>query len=162
MATLYELTDQMLTLLELMADPDVDEQVIKDTMEAIELELEDKAEGYAKVDRNLKTLEDGLDAEIKRLERKKTTIRNNRERIKRRLEEAMKATGKLNFKTPLFSFSIQKNSPSVKILDEAKVPDEFLVKHEPTVDKKGLIAYIKEHGNVDYAELTQTESLRIR
>ncbi len=162
MATLYELTDQMLTLLELMEDPDVDEQVIKDTMESIDYELEEKADGYAKVDRSLKAEEEGLKAEIERLERRKRTISNNRDRLKRALEEAMKVTGKLKFKTPLFSFAIQKNPPSVNVIDESMVPDQFLVHHEPTVDKKALIAFVKEHGNTDYAELTQTESLRIR
>ena len=162
MATLYELTGQMLTLQEMMEDPEEDEQMIENTMEGIDYEFEVKSEGYAKVDRNLKALEEGLKAEIERLERRKRTISNNRDRLKRALEKAMRVTGKLKFKTPLFSFSIQKNPPSVNILDEGMVPDQFLIKHEPTVDKKALIAFVKEHGDTDYAELTQTESLRIR
>jgi len=42
------------------------------------------------------------------------------------------------------------------------VPGEFLIPQEPKVAIKAMIAFVKEHGNTDFAELTQTESLRIR
>ena len=47
MSTLYELTTQLQALLEMAEDPEIDAQVIADTMEGIEGELEVKADGYA-------------------------------------------------------------------------------------------------------------------
>ncbi len=43
MSTLYELTDEYRQLLEMLEDPDEDPEVIRDTMEGISGELEDKA-----------------------------------------------------------------------------------------------------------------------
>lgn len=65
MATLYQLTDDYLTLLELAEDPDIDEQALKDTMEGIEGALEIKAEGYAKIIRMLEGDAAACDAENK-------------------------------------------------------------------------------------------------
>ena len=48
MATLYELTNDFLTVYG-MIDEGYDEQVILDTLEAIEGDIEVKAEGYAKL-----------------------------------------------------------------------------------------------------------------
>ena len=162
MATLYDVTGDLLVLQDMMGDPDVNEQTLHDTLDAVNLEFSDKANGYAMVDRNLAATEEALKKEIDRLTAKKQAITNNRKRLKGALEEAMKVTGKTKFKTELFSFSIQNNPPSVKVLDESKVPEDFLIRHEPTVDKKALLNHIKAHGDTEYAELTQGESLRIR
>lgn len=46
---LHELTEQYEVLEDMMYDPEVDEQTVRDTMEAIWGEIEDKADGYAKI-----------------------------------------------------------------------------------------------------------------
>lgn len=53
MSTLYELTADFQNLLMLAEDPDTDPQAFADTLEGIEGELEDKADNYARVIRNL-------------------------------------------------------------------------------------------------------------
>jgi hypothetical protein len=40
--------------------------------------------------------------------------------------------------------------------------EEYLIPQEPKVDKKAIIAFVKEHGDTDYAQLIQSESFRIR
>lgn len=47
MASLYELTGQMDYLSQLLEDPEAEEQVILDTTESIDYEIEEKADGYA-------------------------------------------------------------------------------------------------------------------
>ena len=49
----------------------------------------------------------------------------------------------------------------MKILDEEKVPEEY-VEYNRTVLKDKLKKAIAEGLEVDYAELIQTESLRVR
>ena len=66
--TLYEITDEYRQLLEMAEDPDMDPEVLRDTIEAIDADLDDKADGYAKVIRTMEAEEAGLDAEIKRLQ----------------------------------------------------------------------------------------------
>ncbi len=159
---LYEITENFERLREMALDPDVDPEAIRDTMEAIEADFEDKADGYAKVIRMLETDEDGLDAEIKRLQARKSAVSGNKGRIKEALEKAMRQTGKTKFKTLLFSFGIQKNPPSVAILKEDSVPIDYLVVPDPQPDKKRILAELKAGAKFDWAELRQTEALRIR
>ena len=160
MASLYELTGNMAYLHQLLEDPEADEQVIKDTMESIDYEIEDKADGYAKIIRMLNAEVEAISTEVDRLEGRKRAIQNNSDRLKQALEQSMIFLNKRKFKTTLFSFNIQKNTPSVNITGE--VPEQFLIPQEPKVDKRAIIVYVKEHGNTEYAELTQSESLRIR
>lgn len=160
MASLYELTGQMLFLQSLVEDPDTDPETIADTMESLDFEIEDKADGYAKIIQSLKAQAEGLKGEIERLQARKTSVQNNIQRLKDNLEESMKAIGKTKFKTDLFSIGIQKNPASVEIIGD--VPEQYLIPQEPKVDKKAIIAFVKENGDTDYAKLTQGESLRIR
>ena len=159
-ARMYDLVGQMEYLRSLLTDPDTDEEVVLGTMEAIDLEIEDKADGYAKIMKMLTGEANAIGAEIERLSARKKALENNVARLKENLEQAMVFLGKTKFKTDLFSFSIQKNPASVNITGD--VPEQFMIPQEPKLDKKGLIAYIKEHGDTEYAQLTQGESLRIR
>lgn len=165
MATLYQLTDDYLTLLEMAEDPDMDEQALMDTMEGIEGEIEIKAEGYAKVIRTLEGDAAACDAESKRLRNKKQTIENNIKRMKSALQMAMEATGKTKFKTALFSFGIQKNPASV-VMDEQyieNIPERFLVRKDPEINRKAIKDAITAGEDLEgLAHLEQTESLRIR
>ena len=161
MGTLYELKSEYIQLREMAGDPDISPEALRDTMDAINGELEDKADGYAKVIRELEAEEAGLDAEIKRLQARKSAVSGNKGRIKDALESAMRETGKLKFKTALFSFGIQKNPPSVAILSE-NIPLDYLVVPEPQPDKKRILAELKAGATFDRAELRQTEALRIR
>ena len=158
---LYEITGEILELLTMAEDLELDQKMIRDTMEGLDFEFEEKAEAYAKVVKTLEMDITGLDTEIQRMTKKKATIKNNIDRLKRSLEGAMIATGKRKFKTPLFGFGIQKNPPSLNVLDESKIPEEFWIEQQPKLDKKAALAYVKEN-KVDWAELSQTESLRIR
>ena len=158
---LYEITGEILELLTMAEDLELDQKIIQDTMEGLDFEFEEKAEAYAKVVKTLEMDIAGLDEEIQRMTKRKATIKNNIDRLKRSLEGAMIATGKRKFKTPLFGFCIQKNPPSLNILDETKIPAEFWIEQQPKLDKKAALAYVKEN-KVDWAELSQTEPLRIR
>lgn len=161
MAKLYEITGEFLELLEMASEETIDQKMIADTLESVEFEFEEKADGYAKVVKSLDGEVEALDKEIKRLTERKNTIKNNITSIKKNLENAMLVTGKTKFKTLLFNYGIQKNPASVVVEDETKIPQEYLIPQEPKLDKKSLAAYLKEN-DVEWARLVQTESLRIR
>lgn len=164
MSTIYELTDDFLRLLEMAEDPETDPQAFADTLEGLEYEIEVKAENYAKIIKQLDSDAAGIDAEIKRLQAKKSAITNSQDRMKKTLEGAMIATGKVKFKTDLFSFNIQKNPPSVELDEEhlELIPIEYLIPQDPKPDKKRMLAELKEGKELGFARLKQTESLRIR
>ena len=162
MSTLYQLSEEYQELLSMALDPDIDEEALADTLEGIEGEIEDKAEGYAKVMRNLEADASAIKAEIARLTERKKHIEANVDRMKRSLEAAMRLTGKTKFKTSLFSFNIAKNPASLKIDMPDRVPDEFLIPQEPKVDSAAIKKELKEGVVYDWCHLEQSESLRIR
>ena len=159
---LYELTGQYLELLEMAETEDIDPQILKDTLEGVEGEIENKADNYAKVLRTIGGEITSIQAEIDRLAARKSAMENNVKKIKASLQEAMNATGKRKFSTDIFSFYIQKNPASVSVKDANKIPKKFFKKPEPVLDKMALKEFLAENGPQKYAELVQTESLRIR
>lgn len=161
MATLYELTEEYRQLLDMMEDDSVDPEVLKDTLEGVEGELEIKAENCAKIMAELCGKIDLIDREIERLKGKKDVLNNNIKRIKQQIEKSMIDTGKRKFKTDLFSFGIQKNPPAVVIDQEDQIPEEYWIAQEPKLNRTAIKQWLKEN-EADWAHLTQTESLRIR
>lgn len=164
MFSIYELTEDYIKLLSMAEDPDIEEEVFLDTLEGIEGALEDKAEGYAKVMRQLETNASGLDAEIKRLQERKTLVTKNVERMKKTLQTMMEATGKTKFKTELFSFNVQNNPPSLVLDSEdiETIPMEYLVPQDPKIDKTKIKADIKAGKEITFAHMETSKSLRIK
>ena len=162
MSTLYELSEQYRELLSMALDPDVDQEALADTMEGLEGEIEAKADGYAKVMKELRVIADARKTEAKRLTDGAKSIEANIDRMKSVLETAMRATGKTKFRTTLFGYSIQKNPPSLKIDMPDRVPAEYLIPQEPKIDTVGIKKELKEGVVYDWCHLEQSESLRIR
>lgn len=167
--TLYELTSEFLQLQALLEDPDIDSDVITDSMEAINLDLEDKADGYAKVIRNMEGSLAAIKTEQERLASKKNLLEAGIKRLKDNLQESMIATGKRKFKTNLFSFGIQKNGgadPVIVDVETYELPDECVIITEAP-DKKALAAFLKDPENKEYYSkfahfADRGESLRIK
>ena len=163
MATLFDLTGKWLELYDMADDPDMDADMWFDTIEGLDGEIEDKADGYAKVITQLNADATAIKAEEDRLYRRRTTIENRIKNMKSRLQGMMEITGKKKIKTELFSFGIQKNPASVVIDDEKMIPGEFLIPQAPKIDKTAIKDALK--AGVDMAgiaHLEQTQSLRIR
>lgn len=165
MANLYEITQDYMTILAMMEDPELDPQTLADTMEAVEGELEVKAENYAKVIRNLEGDIAAIKGEVERLSAKKKTLENNIKNMKGALMMAMETTGKTKFKTELFSFGIRKNAPAV-VMDESyieNIPERFLKYSEPTINKSAIKEAIQNGEDLEgLAHLEQSESITIR
>ena len=71
---IYELTNQLLDLQEMLEDEDVDQEVLRDTLDAVSGEYDEKLENYCKIIRNLEALRDGIVKERVRLASREKTI----------------------------------------------------------------------------------------
>lgn len=168
MSRLYELTSDLLALQE-MLEENVDEQVLIDTLEAVQGEYETKLEAYCKVIKNLEADMEALKAEAKRLTDKRKVLENNVDRLKKAMFDSMKATGTDKVKGQLFSVSIQRNGGVVPIIYDkdnkkitANLPDELVeVVETPKLD---VIREWLESGNAveGFTLGERGESLRIR
>lgn len=163
MSTLYEITGDYLRLLEMLEEEEsIDPQAFKDTLEGIEGEFEIKADGYARVLKELKAEALKFKAEIERMTAKMNAITNNSARLKQHLYDSMKATGKTKFKTDLFSFGIQKNGglQPMEIVPDMEIPDEYCRK-EP--DNTKIREALKNGAELPFAVLKERgEHLSIR
>ena len=162
-STLYDLTGDWLDLYNMADDPDMDADVWFDTIEGLEGEIEDKADGYARVITQLNADMAAIKSEEDRLYSRRKTIENRINNMKSRLQAMMELTGKTKFKTPLFSFGIQNNPASVVIDNESEIPAAYWIPQEPKLDKAKLKEDLKA-GKIfkGIAHLAQTQSLRIR
>lgn len=167
MSTLYNLTTEYEILLNMLYDPDIDDEVIFDTIEGVEAEIEDKADNYAKLSKILQADIDGIKAECERLTKRMQAIKARKKRLLDSLEKAMKFTGKTKFRTQLFSFAIQKNGGKQALLidteDVYQIPAEYLVPQDPLPDMDKIRKLLDSGATVDWAHLApRGESLRIR
>lgn len=166
MSTLYDLSGEYLTLLDMLEDPEADPELIRDTMDAVGGEFEAKAENYAKVLRQMKADADGITSEIQRLMSRLKANESGQDRLKDILYQNMKITGKRKFKTELFSFNIQRNPPHIvyDYTELNEVPEKYLIPQPPKIDTKTLKEDIKagDKATVGVAHIEQSEGVRIR
>lgn len=161
MANIYELTGNYLQIQELIEAGDFDADILADTLEGVVGDIEDKADGYAKVMKNLKKDADGMKAEEKRITEKRRAIENHISSLKKNLEHAMIVIDNKKFKTDLFSFNVQKNAPSL-VLDDDTAVDTRFIKVIQSIDKAAIKKALENGEVIAYAHLEQSESLRIR
>lgn len=144
-----------------LMDLDLEGEELGKALENIDDEIEAKAENYAGLIKNLEAEAEAYKKEIERMSKIKKSLESRASLLKSNLEQAMIELDKKKFKTNLFSFNIQRNAPGIKILDEDKIPKEF-IEYEKRIKKNDLKKAIKEGLETDAAILVESESLRIR
>ena len=151
MASLYELTNEMVEFLALAEDPDIDPVAFADTLEGLQFELEKKAEGYCKVLRQMESDIEAIKAEEDRLKRNRSAIENNVKRMKEALKDAMVKTGhddKNGLKAGLFQLKVAKNGGQRPLVIDGDVPEQFIkVKYEN--DNERIRAFLNSLDNND-------------
>lgn len=164
MASIYELTEEVLTLWALMESGELDDEMLIGAMEYSQEELHLKLEAYCKWIKNMESDIAGLKAEEERLKDKRKTMENTIDRAKKAMKSAMEVSGEKKVKGQIFTISIQANPESV-VLDEPyidNIPPEYLVK-DPEIDKAKLKEDLKNGVNLEgIAHLEQNYGLRIR
>ena len=162
MSSLYTLTNDFIKVLNMLNDEDADEEMIKDTLESIDLDIEEKADNYAKIIKDLESKRDARKLEAKRLTDSARTLDNRITFLKQNLFYSMKAINKTKFTTDLFSFNIAKNGGKRTLTIDGEVPEEYIriVKEE---DKDKIREALENGIELTFAHLEeQGESLRIK
>lgn len=155
---LYTLTQNYQQLLDMIEDG----ADVGDTLEAMDEAVENKAEGYAMVIRSVLANVEGIKAEEKRLAEYRRSMEKNVERMKRNLQESMKAMDKPKIKTSLFNITIRKNPPKLEITDDSLIPPYYFIEQAPKIDNASLKDALKNGETIDGAMLVQGESLNIK
>lgn len=162
MSNLYELTNNYEEVLNMLYDEDIDEQMVLDTLESIEGDIEDKADNYAKIIRELEIKANARKEEAKRLTDSAKVFENRVKALKNNLYNTMKLTGKTKFATNLFNFNIVKNGGKQTLTIDGDVPEEY-TKAVIENDTDKIRQALEEGKELTFAHLeARGESLRIK
>ena len=163
MSKLYELTGQLKELENMEGDEDF-AIAIRDTMEAIEGEFNDKALAVSRVALNFDSDIEALDVEIKRLQDRKKTIKNRHDQLIEYLRYNMEAAEIQKVSCPLFTITLAKGRDVAIIDDEDKLPDDLMrVKTSVEPDKVAILEALKNGKEVPGAHIEKSKSsIRIK
>lgn len=163
---LFEIDFAYQSMIDLLDDPDIDDQAWCDTLDALEGELEDKAIGYAAVSKAMDGEIEILNKQIELMKHQVSSIKKRQDHLKGSLYGTMKTAGLQKVdKDPRFKISIRKNGgvlPMWVSEDMNDIPQEF-IKHEPKVDTKAIRQYLDDGNKVEWAHFNERgESLIIK
>lgn len=146
MTNLYTISKEFQELATLAENADEDLVVaLRDTMEGIGGEFQEKGKALAMVALNMDGDLDAIQAQIDRLTDRKRVLTNRKESLKEYLRTNMEATGITKIVHPLFTITLGKGKPIVVIDEESKIPDEFMnTKVVSSPDKAEIAKAIKE------------------
>lgn len=165
MTALYVLADEYRAAAEAMADMDMDEQTIADTLEGMAGDLDAKAVNVAMFARNLEATAVAIkDAEAQMAQRRKALERRS-EWLRRYLLESMQHAGIKRLECPEFSLAVRDNPASVDVFEPALVPAAFMRQPDPPPpepDKRAIKAALDTGSDVPGCRLTKTQRLEIR
>lgn len=159
---LYELTEQFQMLQDMDLEGQDDIEVFDGLLNELEGEFRDKVVNVGLVMQEAKAEENAIAEEIKRLQAKKAAAANKYERLRGYLHMNLVTSGIKKVSDYRLTVAIQKNPPSVRVEDETLIPTEYFVPQDPKLDKKSIAADLKAGKAVPGAELSYTESVRVR
>ena len=158
MTHLYELSNQMIGLKNLMEDPDCDID-LTDTLDALEGDLQVKAEGLLAYIANIGSDVDAITNEIKRLNMRKSAMVNRQKALKDYLRFNMERADIQKIGCPLFSITLGKPKPMAVITDAKALPKEYIVTKTTTAPIKAtILADLKRGVEIPGAELGESQA----
>lgn len=166
MNNLYVINEQIKQIDYFLDNPEIAE-ADKDYLEAVKkVLLEDLGTNADAIYKYIKETEARVEAkkqEEKRLYELRKAEENKIDRLKELIKESMNILEEKKIETNLGYFQIRKNPLKVNILDETKIPKEFIeIKTIENINKKELLKHYKETGEIiDGVNFEQGESLQM-
>lgn len=162
---LYEILGDFRSLELLAEEDDLPPEVIRDTLESLEGDLEAKATNIAKLVLGLEAEADMIDVAALAMQRRAERRRKRAEGIRSYVLFQLQNAQRPKVECPEFTLYVRKNPDAVEITDPLRVPAEFMVQPEPPPPHpdKGLIKVALKAGRaVAGCWLRQGERLEIR
>ena len=165
--TLYELNVQMQEILDMAESGEFDEELIANTLEGVEGEIEIKLDSYGVIIIELQADIEKIDQEIKRLTTKKKTIANSINYLKNMVMQTMGTLNTRKVKGDKFTWTIAKNGGKAPLIIDEDMPAISLPEEYQLWDvkpNKDVIRQDLEAGKqLPYARLGERgESLRLK
>jgi|TARA_B110000091_G_C13792109_1_gene466162 hypothetical protein len=150
-------------LYDLEQSGEIDSQTFLDTMQSLEGGLVDKAKRVGAYIRNTKAMAQQIkEAEYDMAKRRKS-LENHAKGLEDYLLNNMVESGISEINSPWFDLKIKKTPASIKIAENTKLPEEFLiVRTTEAPDKTALKAALKSGQNINGVSLVAGQRLEIK
>ncbi|HDE0534606.1 TPA: siphovirus Gp157 family protein [Staphylococcus aureus] len=159
MANLYELSE---AFKELSNQDELDQTLLKDTLDSIQAEMNVKVDNIVNWRRETLGDIDVIDKEIKRLQNLKKQKQNLTDRLRDYLKEMLETQEVDSYRTAANHIYKRKNGASKNIIDEKLIPSDYWLSQAPKLNSKQLIDDLKAGKDIPGVELKVTESLVIK
>ena len=164
MNTLYDIAAEYRQTADKLADLDLDEQTIADTLEGMSGALELKAQNVVMFARNLEATATAIKEAETAMAARRKAIEHRAAGPRRYALSAMQVAGVQSIECPYFKLSVRKNPTAVEVFDAAQIPAQFMRTPEPpppAPDKKAITEAIKAGKEVPGARLVSGERLEV-
>lgn len=165
MTALYDIAREYRDTAAKLADLDLDEQTLADTLESMAGDLEAKATNTAFVIRNIETAAAAMKEAEAQMAARRKAAENRAARIKDYLLANLIVAGVQKVECPYFKLSVRDNPPAVEIYEPGLIPAEYMKQKPPPPpepDKTAIKDAIKAGQDVPGAKITQGKRLEIR
>lgn len=162
---LYVLAAEYRQAADMLAEYDLDEQTLADTLESLSGELETKAVNMAMLARNLEAAAEQVKHAEAEMSKRRKAMENRAARIRQYLLESLRHADLHKIDCPYFRLSVRKNPPSVVINEAQQIPAKFMRQPEPpplAPDKQAISEALKAGEDVPGARLVVNQSLQIK
>ena len=162
--SLYHMTENYRQALAELTDADLPEEVVADTLEALEGELIQKGQAVAAFALNLSAEIDAIKAVEKRISERCKALEKRADSLREYLRTNMEKAGISEIKALDGSFTakLAKGRPSVVIDDESLIPDDSeFVRWKREISKTAIADAIKNGQDVPGAHIEVRPSLRL-
>jgi len=158
---LYEINAKIAKLIELSeeSEGELSEAQFAD-LSVLNIEFDEKVQDVALYALTLKAEAVAIDTEIKRLAANKERRTARIDQLKSYLIEQLNLRNLKRAGGAKASVRVQKNAPSVEVLDETQIPLTYWVPQEPTLNRTAILADLKAGKPVPGTQTKQGEHLR--
>jgi hypothetical protein len=165
MTSLYDISKEYRDAAEKLADLDLDEQTLADTLEGMSGALEVKAQNLVFFARNLEVTAAAIKEAEGQMAARRKALENRAASLQRYLLDSLQYAGVTKIECPYFRIAIQDNPPAVDIFEPGLLPSEYMRQPEPppgAPDKTAIKEALKAGKDVPGARLTQGKRLVIK
>lgn len=166
---LYELSKDYENLILAIENGDIPEEALQDTLESIEVLLDEKADNIACWIKQLTAEAEAIKAEEDKLKARRTAKLKRAERLTEYLAECLTNAGRTKIETPRNVISFRKTPPKV-VFDNEKGfiewalsnADSFLHYGKPTVDKTAIRVALENGAEIEGVRIESSANIQIK
>jgi hypothetical protein len=149
-----EATKHQLLKERLLADyPTLDEETLRDTLEGI-TELHEMIGAVIRSALVDEALQAGLRSRLEEMKQRLIRLEDRGAKKRQLALEAMSETGLKKLEQPDFTASVRTGFPSLVVVSEAVVPENYWVPQPPKLDRQSLLAELKRDREIPGVQLS--------